>query len=163
MNDRAKELLPSSRIVRCHIVLIGVGSRRRSSSQAIDLSSDSWTLTYTHRTIRMGRQNPRVMESISGLGIFLLVVKEITIKIPGIQSCGSQFDGLLKQLASLCGIAEADRKTRTAIIEHAEAGWSAGIELVRAPSCKPALECHGHAWPGRGRRTHWPSRPARWR
>jgi hypothetical protein len=50
--------------------------------------------------IRMGRQNPRVMESISGLGIFLLVVKEITIKIPGIQSWGSQFDGLLKQLAA---------------------------------------------------------------
>src|SRR5580692_10436629 len=73
-----------------------------------------------------------VTKCFCSLGILLLLIEEVTVKVPGIEPRRRKFDGLLQQLASFYFVSEADWETRHAIIEHAKAGRSTCIELGRS-------------------------------
>src|ERR1035441_8688711 len=73
-----------------------------------------------------------VTKCFCSLGILLLLIEEVTVKVPGIEPRWRKFDGLLQQLASFCFVSETNRETRDAIIEHSKARRSTRIELGRS-------------------------------
>src|SRR5450756_437530 len=81
------------------------------------------------RTIRMLRQAESAAKCLDSFLIFLLLIEEIAIKIPGVQSGRRKVDSLLQQLPRLCLVAEANWKARDPIVEHAKAGRRSSLEL----------------------------------